>query len=67
MRPIFDWFFIYPLVEDEITFESDHHIKYINRPIVILHAEDDTVINSSLTNKVPFHISSSWNPSCYTF
>merc|ERR1712135_134753 len=52
MRPIFDWFFIYPLVEDEITFESDHHIKYINRPIVILHAEDDTVINSSLTNKL---------------
>ena len=58
MLPAFHWFFLDPIKEDDLAFQSDHHIKYINCPIVILHAQDDVIIPITLAHKVTFPISS---------
>ncbi|RXM28544.1 Monoacylglycerol lipase ABHD12 [Acipenser ruthenus] len=46
--PGFDWFFLDPITANDIRFASDENVKHISCPMLILHAEDDTV--------VPFHL-----------
>lgn len=50
--PAFDWFFTDPLKANNLAFESDLHIKNINSPILILHAQDDAVIPIFLAQKL---------------
>jgi len=50
--PAFDWFFIEPLRANNLSFQSDVHIKNIDCPILILHAQDDFIIPIDLANKV---------------
>ncbi|XP_033873275.3 lysophosphatidylserine lipase ABHD12-like [Acipenser ruthenus] len=46
--PGFDWFFLDPITASGIRFANDENVKHISCPMLILHAEDDTV--------VPFHL-----------
>uniref|UniRef100_A0A672HXU1 Abhydrolase domain containing 12 n=1 Tax=Salarias fasciatus TaxID=181472 RepID=A0A672HXU1_SALFA len=46
--PGFDWFFLDSITANNIRFASDENVNYISCPLLILHAEDDTV--------VPFHL-----------
>ncbi|KAJ3610839.1 hypothetical protein NHX12_022929 [Muraenolepis orangiensis] len=46
--PGFDWFFLDAITANDIRFASDENVNYISCPVLILHAEDDTV--------VPFHL-----------
>nr|XP_014348574.1 PREDICTED: monoacylglycerol lipase ABHD12 isoform X2 [Latimeria chalumnae] len=46
--PVFDWFFLDPITASGIKFANDDNVKYISCPLLILHAEDDSV--------VPFHL-----------
>jgi len=50
--PAFDWFFTEPLKANDLAFESDRHIKNVNCPILILHAQDDAVIPVFLAKKL---------------
>ncbi|XP_033835510.1 lysophosphatidylserine lipase ABHD12 [Periophthalmus magnuspinnatus] len=46
--PGFDWFFLDAISANHIYFASDDNVNHISCPVLILHAEDDTV--------VPFHL-----------
>ncbi|TRY60492.1 hypothetical protein DNTS_028918 [Danionella cerebrum] len=46
--PGFDWFFLDSITANDISFASDENVNHISCPVLILHAEDDTV--------VPFHL-----------
>ncbi|XP_037554127.1 lysophosphatidylserine lipase ABHD12 [Nematolebias whitei] len=46
--PGFDWFFLDTISANSIHFASDENVNHIFCPVLILHAEDDTV--------VPFHL-----------
>ncbi|XP_047207738.1 lysophosphatidylserine lipase ABHD12 isoform X2 [Girardinichthys multiradiatus] len=46
--PGFDWFFLDAISANNIRFASDENINHISCPVLILHAEDDSV--------VPFHL-----------
>ncbi|KAG9344507.1 hypothetical protein JZ751_011177 [Albula glossodonta] len=46
--PGFDWFFLDAITANDIRFASDENVDHISCPVLILHAEDDTV--------VPFHL-----------
>ncbi|XP_063047458.1 lysophosphatidylserine lipase ABHD12 isoform X1 [Engraulis encrasicolus] len=46
--PGFDWFFLDAISANDIKFASDENVNHISCPVLILHAEDDTV--------VPFHL-----------
>ncbi|XP_028983223.1 lysophosphatidylserine lipase ABHD12 isoform X2 [Betta splendens] len=46
--PGFDWFFLDAITANNIRFASDDNVNHISCPVLILHAEDDTV--------VPFHL-----------
>ncbi|XP_046884922.1 lysophosphatidylserine lipase ABHD12 isoform X2 [Hypomesus transpacificus] len=46
--PGFDWFFLDAISANDIHFSSDENVNHISCPLLILHAEDDTV--------VPFHL-----------
>ncbi|KAG7456414.1 hypothetical protein JOB18_019018 [Solea senegalensis] len=46
--PGFDWFFLDAITANNIRFSSDENMSHISCPLLILHAEDDSV--------VPFHL-----------
>ncbi|CAL8258893.1 unnamed protein product [Lota lota] len=46
--PGFDWFFLDAITANDIRFASDENVNHISCPVLILHAEDDSV--------VPFHL-----------
>ncbi|XP_076834266.1 lysophosphatidylserine lipase ABHD12 [Brachyhypopomus gauderio] len=46
--PGFEWFFLDSITANDIRFASDDNVHHISCPVLILHAEDDTV--------VPFHL-----------
>lgn len=46
--PGFDWFFLDTITANNIRFASDENVNHISCPVLILHAEDDSV--------VPFHL-----------
>ncbi|CAK6979814.1 lysophosphatidylserine lipase ABHD12 [Scomber scombrus] len=46
--PGFDWFFLDAITANNIRFASDENMNHISCPVLILHAEDDSV--------VPFHL-----------
>ncbi|XP_034463997.1 lysophosphatidylserine lipase ABHD12-like isoform X1 [Hippoglossus hippoglossus] len=46
--PGFDWFFLDTITVNNIHFASDENVNHISCPVLILHAEDDSV--------VPFHL-----------
>ncbi|XP_030012601.1 lysophosphatidylserine lipase ABHD12 [Sphaeramia orbicularis] len=46
--PGFDWFFLDSITANNIRFASDENVHHISCPVLILHAEDDSV--------VPFHL-----------
>uniref|UniRef100_A0A3B4GS53 Monoacylglycerol lipase ABHD12-like n=1 Tax=Pundamilia nyererei TaxID=303518 RepID=A0A3B4GS53_9CICH len=46
--PGFDWFFLDAITANNIRFTSDENMNHISCPVLILHAEDDSV--------VPFHL-----------
>ncbi|XP_061083515.1 lysophosphatidylserine lipase ABHD12 isoform X1 [Conger conger] len=48
LLPGFDWFFLDTITVNDIRFASDENMGHISCPVLILHAEDDTV--------VPFHL-----------
>jgi len=52
MIPWFDWFFVKPLVENDLVFRNDDNLPSINVPILILHAEDDMVIPIQLSRRL---------------
>jgi len=52
MLPVFHWFFIEPMREDDNVFESERHIRNIPCPILILHAQDDKIVPLFLAQKL---------------
>uniref|UniRef100_A0A8C7LP29 Lysophosphatidylserine lipase ABHD12 n=1 Tax=Oncorhynchus mykiss TaxID=8022 RepID=A0A8C7LP29_ONCMY len=46
--PGFEWFFLDTISANDIRFASDENVDHISCPLLILHAEDDSV--------VPFHL-----------
>ncbi|XP_073987588.1 lysophosphatidylserine lipase ABHD12 isoform X2 [Rhodnius prolixus] len=50
--PWFDYFFIQPMYDNGLRFESDVHLSKVSAPIMILHAEDDIVIPIDLGEKL---------------
>ncbi|XP_078017081.1 lysophosphatidylserine lipase ABHD12 isoform X2 [Epinephelus lanceolatus] len=52
--PGFDWFFLDAITANNIRFASDENVNHISCPVLILHAEDDSV--------VPFHLGKKCRP-----
>ncbi|KAG8234457.1 hypothetical protein J437_LFUL011856 [Ladona fulva] len=50
--PWFDHFFLNPVNANNLAFETDKHLKNVNIPIIILHAEDDAVVPFKLGLKL---------------
>ncbi|KAK7142498.1 hypothetical protein R3I94_011993 [Phoxinus phoxinus] len=50
--PGFDWFFLDSISANDIRFASDENVKHISCPVLILHAEDDTVVPFQLGKKL---------------
>ncbi|KAM4014300.1 lysophosphatidylserine lipase ABHD12-like [Anomaloglossus baeobatrachus] len=46
--PGFEYFFLDTMALDNIVFPSDENIKMLSSPLLILHAEDDHVVPSSM-------------------
>lgn len=57
--PWFHWLVVEPFYKNDLRFESDKHIGKIQCPIMILHAEDDSV--------VPFHLGEKLYKSALSF
>ncbi|KAM9364397.1 lysophosphatidylserine lipase ABHD12 isoform 2-T2 [Pholidichthys leucotaenia] len=55
--PGFDWFFLDAITANNIRFASDENVNHIWCPILILHAEDDSVVPFSLGKKL-YHMAS---------
>lgn len=52
LLPWFEFFFIEPVEESNIVFNSDKHLMDTKMPILILHARDDIVVPYTLGEKV---------------
>ncbi|XP_020565023.1 monoacylglycerol lipase ABHD12 [Oryzias latipes] len=50
--PGFDWFFLDAITANNIRFASDENVNHISCPMLILHAEDDTVVPFYLGKKL---------------
>uniref|UniRef100_A0A9J7YP29 Lysophosphatidylserine lipase ABHD12 n=1 Tax=Cyprinus carpio carpio TaxID=630221 RepID=A0A9J7YP29_CYPCA len=50
--PGFDWFFLDSIAANDIRFASDENVNHISCPVLILHAEDDTVVPFQLGKKL---------------
>ncbi|XP_057320141.1 lysophosphatidylserine lipase ABHD12 isoform X1 [Microplitis mediator] len=50
--PWFDWIIVQPFYGNNLRFESDKHTANIKCPIMILHAEDDSVVPFNLGEKL---------------
>ncbi|XP_051502886.1 lysophosphatidylserine lipase ABHD12-like isoform X3 [Myxocyprinus asiaticus] len=50
--PGFDWFFLDAITVNDIRFASDENVNHISCPVLILHAEDDTVVPFQLGKKL---------------
>ncbi|RXN29853.1 monoacylglycerol lipase ABHD12-like protein [Labeo rohita] len=50
--PGFDWFFLDSITANDIRFASDENVNHISCPVLILHAEDDTVVPFQLGKKL---------------
>uniref|UniRef100_A0A1B6GS72 AB hydrolase-1 domain-containing protein n=1 Tax=Cuerna arida TaxID=1464854 RepID=A0A1B6GS72_9HEMI len=50
--PWYEDFFIKPLDENDLAFESDKHLMNTSVPILMLHAKDDKIIPYSLAEKL---------------
>ncbi|XP_053684035.1 lysophosphatidylserine lipase ABHD12 isoform X1 [Sabethes cyaneus] len=50
--PWFDFMIISPMYDNQLRFESDHHISEFRQPVLILHAEDDAVVPFKLGYKL---------------
>ncbi|XP_056332753.1 lysophosphatidylserine lipase ABHD12 [Danio aesculapii] len=50
--PGFDWFFLDAISANDIRFASDENVNHISCPVLILHAEDDTVVPFQLGKKL---------------
>ncbi|XP_071449861.1 lysophosphatidylserine lipase ABHD12 isoform X2 [Hetaerina americana] len=50
--PWFDFFFLDPVHQNNLRFETDRHLKSVKVPIIILHAEDDAVVPYKLGRKL---------------
>ncbi|KAF3707853.1 Monoacylglycerol lipase ABHD12 [Channa argus] len=55
--PGFDWFFLDAITANNIRFASDENVNHISCPMLILHAEDDTVVPFHLGKKL-YHLAS---------
>lgn len=50
--PGFDWFFLDSITANNIRFASDENVNHISCPVLILHAEDDSVVPFQLGKKL---------------
>jgi pimeloyl-ACP methyl ester carboxylesterase len=50
--PWFEFFFVDPVGENQLLFETDKHLGIIKSPVLILHAEDDMVVPYQLGRRV---------------
>jgi pimeloyl-ACP methyl ester carboxylesterase len=50
--PWFEYFFVDPVGENQLLFETDKHLGIIKSPVLILHAEDDMVVPFLLGRRV---------------
>uniref|UniRef100_A0AAY5EIF0 Uncharacterized protein n=1 Tax=Electrophorus electricus TaxID=8005 RepID=A0AAY5EIF0_ELEEL len=50
--PGFEWFFLDAITANDIRFASDENVNHISCPVLILHAEDDTVVPFPLGKKL---------------
>lgn len=50
--PWFEYFFVDPVGENQLLFETDKHLGIIRSPVLILHAEDDMVVPFLLGKRV---------------
>lgn len=50
----FNFFFVDPLIQNNISFTSDEYLQRSKVPLLILHAEDDWVVPMQLGEKVNF-------------
>eukprot|EP00079_Xenopus_tropicalis_P017351 XP_004917223.1 PREDICTED: protein ABHD12B isoform X1 [Xenopus tropicalis] len=50
--PGFEYFFLDTFTLNNIVFPSDENVKLLTTPILILHAEDDTVVPSFMAKKL---------------
>uniref|UniRef100_A0A7N9AUS8 Lysophosphatidylserine lipase ABHD12 n=1 Tax=Mastacembelus armatus TaxID=205130 RepID=A0A7N9AUS8_9TELE len=55
--PGFDWFFLDTITVNNIRFASDENVNHISCPVLILHAEDDSVVPFYLGKKL-YHLAS---------
>lgn len=52
LLPWFEFFFIEPVEESNIIFNTEKHLTDTKMPILILHARDDIVVPYTLGEKV---------------
>ncbi|XP_035982111.1 lysophosphatidylserine lipase ABHD12 [Fundulus heteroclitus] len=52
LLPGFDWFFLDSISANNIRFASDENVHHISCPVLILHAEDDSVVPFQLGKKL---------------
>lgn len=50
--PGFEYFFLDTMALDNIVFPNDENIKMLSSPLLILHAEDDNVVPSSMAKEL---------------
>ncbi|XP_028976135.1 lysophosphatidylserine lipase ABHD12 [Esox lucius] len=50
--PGFEWFFLDTISANDIRFASDENVEHISCPLLILHAEDDSVVPFQLGKKL---------------
>ncbi|GFG36128.1 hypothetical protein Cfor_02396 [Coptotermes formosanus] len=50
--PWFEFFFVDPVGENQMLFETDKHLGIIKSPVLILHAEDDMVVPYQLGRRL---------------
>ncbi|XP_029608858.1 lysophosphatidylserine lipase ABHD12 isoform X1 [Salmo trutta] len=50
--PGFEWFFLDTISANDIRFASDENVDHISCPLLILHAEDDSVVPFNLGKKL---------------
>lgn len=50
--PWFEFFFVDPVGENQLLFETDKHLGIIKSPVLLLHAEDDMVVPYQLGKRL---------------
>lgn len=50
--PWFEFFFVDPVGENQLLFETDKHLGIVKSPVLILHAEDDMVVPYQLGRRL---------------